>query len=121
MRRDLDALIVVAELLRDRDLGILAGAARAATAARRVEAGLAADVAARRAALREEPGLEAARPGAFEAWLRHVRRVEARLAAVREAAAREEAASRARARRSFGRAVAVGTLGAGAPGRGKRT
>lgn len=121
MRRDLDALIVVAGLLRDRDLGTLAGAARAATAARRMEADLAADVAARRAALREEPGLETARPGAFEAWLRHVRREEARLAAVREAAARDEATSRARARRSFGRAVAVGTLGTGAPRRGNRT
>ena len=118
MSRDLEALVLMAGLLRDRDLDTLARAARAVAAARRRELGLAGEIAARRTNLREAPDLETARPGAFEAWLRHARREEARLAAACEAASREEAALRDRARRSFGRAAALEALASRARRRG---
>lgn len=110
MSRGTGALLEVARLLRDRELLALARSTEALAAAEAAVARVSADVEAQRASVRAAPELMILRPGALEAWLRHVRRDEARRMAALETERGNHADLRARAERAFGRVEALEAL-----------
>ena len=123
---NLDDLLQVARLIKERELAALQRYNASIAKLGDAESELATEVTRQRSLLGAPFDGASHHPGAFEAWLRHVRRQEARLAAEREALSTSRAAQFARAQLAFGRVRALEDLamrrqkaGRGAPGAGQ--